>query len=250
MLFPSTRVAMRCLKFLMTSQPDLSEGNGVRLIDLVLEKPSHSANSANSRATMISAVLFLKSSTPIASKFWQHSGDGISSRRAEFFHRAFNEGHLVPRQREHLTLSGTKSTLKGPRRYQKVTRDGHSTPSAEAPENGSLAAEHAEYVQFVEERFGRNLNLSLATNAKLAIRRRIAGSLMANVDLKDALAMADDVAPVFRRRNLSEDDVYLYPTGMSSIFNIHRVMLKARGAMKSIMFGYVRDSFQRTCNDA
>ena len=95
----------------------------------------------------------------------------------------------------------------------------------------------------MEERFGRNLDLSLATNAKLAIRRRIVGSLVANVDLKDALDLSDAAIPTFRGKDLTEDDVYLYPTGMSSIFNTHRIMIKVRGAMKSIMFGYDRDCF-------
>jgi cystathionine gamma-synthase len=35
----------------------------------------------------------------------------------------------------------------------------------------------------------------------------------------------------------SEDDVYLYPTGMSAIFNTHRNLLKAKGELKAVVFG-------------
>jgi cystathionine gamma-synthase len=37
---------------------------------------------------------------------------------------------------------------------------------------------------------------------------------------------------------LSDDDVYLYPSGMNSIFNTHRMMLQSRGQLKSISFGF------------
>ena len=132
MLFPSTRVALRCLKFLTTqSKPGFSStfqsipdrGNDVRLMDLVLEKSAASTTNAESRVTMISAVLFPKRTKPLAAKFWQHSGDGISSRRADFFHKAFTEGHLVPRQRDKPSPASTKPTSKGPRRYQKGGAD-------------------------------------------------------------------------------------------------------------------------------
>lgn len=79
--------------------------------------------------------------------------------------------------------------------------------------------------------------MSHASKAKLAIRRRIAGTLTANVDLSIALDTPLQLEPNGSANGFSEDDVYLYPSGMSSIFNTHRVLLKARGAMKSISFG-------------
>ncbi|KAL9605927.1 MAG: hypothetical protein Q9179_000904 [Wetmoreana sp. 5 TL-2023] len=95
-----------------------------------------------------------------------------------------------------------------------------------------------EGAQFVEERYGRNLDLSLAGKAKLAIRRRIAGALMVDVDLDQP---PEDVTPSTNVRQVpgvSEDDVYLYPSGMSSIFNTHRIMMACRGKMRSICFGF------------
>lgn len=105
--------------------------------------------------------------------------------------------------------------------------------------------------QFIEERFGRNLNPTLARKAKQAIKRRIAGCLTEDIELEDALAKSEshdqkiqqgNAVPGDRSRNISEDDVYLYPTGMSAIFNAHQLVLKvmqgAAGPLKSICFGF------------
>lgn len=99
--------------------------------------------------------------------------------------------------------------------------------------------ERREQVQFVEERFGRNLDMSFAMNAKLAIRRRIAGALTADVELEEALELTESTSPGRQVHGFSEHDVYLYPTGMSSIFNVHRVCMSCLGDLKSICFGYV-----------
>ena len=258
MLFPSTCVASRCLDFMIMhaslrsgplSQPTESNGKDIRLMDLVLCRSDVLTNGVERRATMISAVLFPKSSASLAAEFWQHSGEGISSRRAEFFYKAFSEGHLVPRPDDDQDLVAVRSTLKGPRRYRKLADGSHSTTNirtAEDPHYCSSALDNAEYVQFIEERFGRNLDLSFATSAKLAIRRRIAGSLKANTDLNEALDLSNDTILFRHGKHFSEDDVYLYPTGMSSIFNTHRILRTARGPMKSIMFGYVKQLCLKT----
>ena len=123
--------------------------------------------------------------------------------------------------------------IKGPRRYQK--KDSVDVSRQCEPQK---VVEGKEYVQFVEERFGRNLDVSLACNAKLAIRRRIAGALTANVDLEEALEMWEPPTRKEHVEDFSEDDIYLYPCGMSAIFNTHRAMMACRGEMKSITFGY------------
>jgi cystathionine gamma-synthase len=94
-----------------------------------------------------------------------------------------------------------------------------------------------ECAQFVEERFGRNLDTSLVSNAKLAIRRRIAGSLSADAIVTEAIAPRDRNNPARGIEQVSVDNVYLHPSGMSSIFNTHRVLLEARGSLRSICFG-------------
>ncbi|MCJ1477141.1 hypothetical protein MMC13_005812 [Lambiella insularis] len=254
MLFPSTAAAIRCLDFLIkeTTEKTSAERSpvglkigGFRIVDLVLQQGLSSPNEKATSKTIISAVIFSKTEARLAKTFWQHSGDGVSSRRAEFCYTAFKEGYLIPRD-----LNGSVNTpplsrmCKGPRRYQTKASIGKRDNYASAPGDGdsSLAArrnmDSHDYSQFVEERFGRNLDLTLAANAKIAIRRRIAGSLTADVDLSHAMEVPGISEPVRKVPDFSEEDIYLYPCGMNAIFNTHRIMLKTRGALKSISFGF------------
>lgn len=128
---------------------------------------------------------------------------------------------------------------------------------------------------YIEERYARNLSESQAPLAKIALRRRIAGVLKESTgttpstphsSLEDqqldaastrALekASAKDAAlqPSSRGvKGLSEDDVYLYPGGMSAIFHAFQTVLtteqkkqgkgKARESEnhigKSVCFGF------------
>lgn len=105
------------------------------------------------------------------------------------------------------------------------------TPPASTGEGEDCSA-------YVEERFGRNLSVELADSAKLAIRRRIAGSLIEPSDelTTTVNSSSENVRSV---KGFSEKDVYLYPTGMSSIFNAHQLLLAAFGEGKMVCFGYV-----------
>lgn len=216
----------------------------VQVTDLVLDYSRATSETLTKISPSISAVLFPSELFHIAKQYWQHTGDGISSRRAEFCHSLFQEGILV----DQMTLqpNGFQKACRGPRRYQrgsidksppKVHKSGENTTDVRqaSPINGS--AETRESSQFLEERFGRNLDVSFVDNAKSAIRRRIAGSLMGEVDLaaEPSPNMTSNMRGVV---GLSEEDVYLYPCGMNSIFHTHQMMLEARTPMKSISFGF------------
>ncbi|KAL6852839.1 Cystathionine gamma-synthase [Amphichorda felina] len=134
--------------------------------------------------------------------------------------------------------------LKGPKRYQRpgsidgITAAPKSNHSQFSPSTTTTTAnESQESNRFLEERFGRNLDLSLVGRAKSAIRRRIAGAVAGEVDV------AEDHLPAMTPNsrglhNLREDDVYLFPAGMNAIFNAHRALLAARPNLKSINFGF------------
>ncbi|GAA6022355.1 hypothetical protein JCM11491_003232 [Sporobolomyces phaffii] len=143
-----------------------------------------------------------------------------------------------------------------------TTSDGGDTSSSEPPslansidalpppilENGTLAVDQDEDVlaRYVEERYGRNLDLSLAPLAKLAMRRRIAGVLaeqpgeaIAVEDIHNARG-AESTRGV---HGLTEDDVWLYPCGMNAIFHAHQLVMGTREAQgkpvgKSVCFGF------------
>lgn len=241
-LFPSNTIASRCLDFFKTHAASPSS-KSVRIIDLVTNLERHSTGTVKTIPCSISAVIFPRELCRLAKTFWQHTGDGVSSRRAEFCHRAFDTGSLVVRDSTTAGGLGTQRPCKGPRRYQRAASIERTTASSTPrPDEGlsftdSGAPDGREYTQFVEERFGRNLDLSLVRDAKLAIRRRIAGSLTADVELKEALELSCETRKTRKVKGFSEDDVYLHPTGMSSIFNTHKTLMATRGYMKSICFG-------------
>lgn len=218
----------------------------VKVVDLVWGRNEAVSETRRKVSFAISAVIFPKELFPIAKQYWQHSGDGVSSRRAEFCHGLFQEGILVDKTTLKPESNHYQKASKGPRRYQRSSMDktfqqaqnvsqdvinGHRSPVS------SDNAEARESSQFLEERFGRNLDVSFVDNAKSAIRRRIAGSLVDEVDLTAApnrdtdLKMRGDFG-------LSENDVFLYPCGMNSIFHTHRMLLEARGQLKSISYGF------------
>lgn len=115
-------------------------------------------------------------------------------------------------------------------------------------ENGTLAIDQDEDVlaRYVEERYGRNLDLSLAPLAKLAMRRRIAGVLaeqpgqaIAVEDIQNAPQGGESTRGV---QGLTEDDVWLYSCGMNAIFHAHQLVMGTREAEgkpvgKSVCFG-------------
>ncbi|KIW14980.1 hypothetical protein PV08_07767 [Exophiala spinifera] len=242
MLFPSLATAKRCQKFFY----DKVEGLGAGLVHILQLEPVNQGKNHETTFSSLFCVLFPKDYFGVAKQVWQHTGDGISSRRGEFCLKALKDGILQP-----VTTQSKAKTddvySKGPRRYQKASQNGiiHGVTSpteTPQPPNGSVDVSEKDFSQFVEERFGRNLNIKLASQAKLAIRRRISGCLTENSELEQALAASPSDCNK-RQQGLSEDDVYLYPTGMSSIFNAHRILMAnaaahGREPRKSICFGF------------
>lgn len=245
MLFPSPRVARRCLDFIQERVPS-ELLSAITTIDLALNPSLPVSTFLQQLSPTISAVLYPSEAQPFAKQYWQHTGDGVSSRRAEFCHDLFKDNLLAPNGKIHASSpsGNTSRLLKGPKRYQRpgsidgimsTTPKPTTSPTASAAPNG--VNESQESSRFLEERFGRNLDLSLVERAKSAIRRRIAGAVAGDVDVADAQLPA--MAPNSRGlNNLREDDVYLFPAGMNAIFNAHRALLAARPALKSINFGF------------
>ncbi|KAL7272730.1 Cystathionine gamma-synthase [Rhizina undulata] len=237
MLFPSLRVASRCRQFVKQKSPSTPPPI-VRIVELVSLIPKSESQGEDGRISSdLYAVLFPTAEIKVAKQFWQHSGDGVSSRRAEFCQREFDDGLLVEKSAyiEHSNDPAHRLS-KGPKRYSRTLSDKvqhHvSTPEAKP----FVTAEEPDTTQFVEERFGRNLDASFVDSAKLAIRRRIAGTLKSNVSPSDALALSNEGGRLVE--GFTENDVFLYPTGMSAIFNTHRLLMSVLGPKKSICYGF------------
>ncbi|KAH0613779.1 uncharacterized protein H6S33_005665 [Morchella sextelata] len=237
MLFPSPGVAKQCKQFIKQRSKTIPAPN-VRVIELVYNKSKNPKTPKDSETPIWSdlcTVLFPTEEFKCAKEFWQHSGDGVSSRRAEFCQREFEEGSLVEKSLA-AELEDNHPTPplapKGPKRYSRLPRVDAKVHS-QSDLNGEIGEDSSTYV---EERFGRNLDVAFIENAKLAIRRRIAGTLKSNLALKDALEQSDEGGRL--EGGFSENDVYLHPTGMSAIFNTHRFLMSALGHKKSVSYGF------------
>ncbi|OQD88941.1 hypothetical protein PENANT_c003G03506 [Penicillium antarcticum] len=228
-LFASIKTARICQSFLLGKIP-AEQAHKVRIVNFV-PSPQTEAGSTAVTSTL-SCVIYPKEYASIAKQVWQHSGNGISSRRGEFCLGALEDGFLVEDKGSGTTESISQRPCKGPRRYQ--TKNGARNGSiGDSPPRG--IEDGRDYAQFIEERFGRNLSTSLANQAKLAVRKRIAGVLMADAELPEALETASSEGRV---AGISEDDVLLHPSGMSAIFNAHQTLLATRGELPSICFGF------------
>ncbi|KAH3681371.1 hypothetical protein WICPIJ_007640 [Wickerhamomyces pijperi] len=190
-IFPSYNVAKRCREFIRNKSTK-NPLPTIRILQISTPKPKTKDEETYRAEAKIAIVFLPESEWSIAKQYWQHSGEGISSRLGEY----------VLQELQITTADPSKDNL--------------------------------EYQTFIEERFGRNLNLSFAQDAKLALRSRIAGNLGEHQEQQETTAQKKN-----RGLKLCEDDVYLYPTGMAAIFNAHLVNISTNlPNAKSVCFGF------------
>lgn len=236
MLFPSFAVAEACRAYL-----------AIRSVSAHIV-PQTPLPSPTSMTTHVFAVLFPRDSFPVAKLFWQHTGLGISSRFAEHYLRILPSS---PVSSKSLQSRGLKAVTGNKHYGSKPTRShvalsiaSPSLTNAYEPPTQSAYEEDfgRDQAVFFEERYGRNLDLSSAAHAKIALRRRIAGMLVAGEESGEddevEIANGQDV----RGAPVTDDDVYLYPTGMSAIWSSHQLALQTLGERKSVCFGLVNFS--------
>ncbi|KAJ1024907.1 hypothetical protein NDA18_004193 [Ustilago nuda] len=365
-LFPSARIAERCRNFMRT-QSDSSSPLPIRIVrfsmlehtalngsgassstaehvsDQQLEATHYQASSTTAHYIFI--VFFPENLFPLAKSFWQHTGDGISSRQADRCLSLLEQsksaeqdaaassaldGNTPAKINGNDAASSGASTgdiYKKPTSasagkcfYNRYTRTNSAasglnatnatpSPTATAPQtlsssgiilqrpssaddDAAAAAAAAaatatsasvsslsgvtpatirsstsveqgnitepassDLVTYVEERYGRNLPLTSAPSAKLALRRRIAGTLLSDrSEMSATKTPSDQVGETGRTgTGVTEDDVYLFPSGMSAIFHAHQLAMRAaprliradtsgngkqREVGKSICFGF------------
>ncbi|KAJ7175758.1 pyridoxal phosphate-dependent transferase [Mycena filopes] len=243
MLFPSQKVADQCRSFLQ--ERSLSSGSPIpaRLIHFSIfpEDKQNQGPCVNEDMALLSSnpaslhiVLFPQEAEPVAKQFWQHTGLGISSRLAEHCLA------LLPADQSFVP-NGLQNTPRKALNKHYSARKPPSPTTITAPRAEALSLDHSVYL---EERYGRNLPLSLAAAAKRALRRRISGVLVrdAPTDSPGGLSAGDQncvVGPSSRGvQSTSENDVFLYPTGMAAIWNAHQLGLAVRPSRKSVCLGF------------
>ncbi|KAK5105824.1 hypothetical protein LTR62_002127 [Meristemomyces frigidus] len=249
MLFPTKSCGQGCIDFLIHQNPN-ADGSHIRLLEFVPHPEKLPAASLKRVLPRAVTVVYPKGLWPTAKVFWQHTGEGLSSRQAEFCQKALDDGSMV--ERSTLSQPNTPRLSKGPKRYQRPLSLDHGVPHAtnghgsghqNNTDESSGPTENGvpDSVLFVEERFGRNLDITMAQNAKLAVRRRIAGSLTANEELPQSLDTQPSEDMNQRERGVpgfSVDDIYLYPMGMNAMYHTHRALRSTIGELPSIMYGF------------
>ncbi|EJS43093.1 str2p [Saccharomyces arboricola H-6] len=238
--FPSYRVANRCREFIKV-KTGLS--TKVRILQLCTPKPKNQEEMLWRKECKITVVFVDQEVFPVMKKYWQHSGEIVSSRMAEYI----------------LHELQVKDNL---RKLEQVNNGRKSAAEDESRVNE----------EYVETRFGRTLNFLAADKAKSLIRRRIATKVVEKLDseglsdlfsfehyngnndafiagngepLNDGQFNSDVPAETIDSmgessenstfENITTDDlnyhvnpntdVYLFPSGMASIFTAHRLFL-------------------------
>lgn len=155
-VFPSARVARECLDFLAASAAAASATSSARVASIRLN------------GVDLFAVLHGRGEVRVAKAFWQHTGEIVSSRLAEFA--------------------------------------GRGAPGL---------SESEEIDEYVEEHYGRNMSWSAASAARNALRRRISDHVGA-----------------------SKQHVFLFPCGMSAIYNAFRFARRLLPGRRAVQFGF------------
>lgn len=244
MLFPSVKCASRCREFLLAKS---SSSNKIRIIEV----HDISTPSALDVGGFLCIVLYDASLGPIAKQYWQHTGEGISSRTADYFLRL--SAPLKDSSSLDQKTTSELPTMEITKRKQNHNRHYSRNASVEQPigrhtstaATGDAETLNRDQLIYLEERYGRNLNSKSVSQAKLAVRRRICGSLVLDADIEAALQSSQNgvkaALGAHDHERVDEDDVYLYPTGMTSIFHAHQIAMQALPngkTAKSACFGF------------
>ena len=136
---------------------------------------------------------------------------------------------------------GAKPLRRSPyknRHYAKDIHFGRLTPPTTPTRDTIVDSDELtqDRMTYLEERYGRNLDVSFAGRAKIALRRRIAGTLRENVEVNEAL-LTKGYGKGRSCKGVDESDVYLFATGMSAIWSAHQLVLNSLPPKKSVCFG-------------
>ncbi|CAG8525213.1 2733_t:CDS:2, partial [Scutellospora calospora] len=227
LLFPSRKTAECCRDYLRRYY-EPSKPTSFRLAEITIVTSDRSKQSILGNVTLY-VLLFPKEAFSVAKTFWQHTGNGISSRLAEYVLYML-QTKCDEKYTENIYRDSTKRASFCKRYFSRQTSSGWNVA---CESKGNLSTDTmstsnsiiAEQNFYVEERYGRNLPTSFIEKAKFELRRRIASSLRVE-ESKDVV------------RGVTEEDVFLFPGGMSSIFHAHQFLLKAFSPRKSICFGF------------
>lgn len=243
MIFPSVKSARRCRAFITARTLDLLLPLSIRILQLSTPPPPTLEDASLVIESSFGLVLYPSNLFPIAKQYWQHVGEGISSRMALYISRAlFNSDTLLlaaPRP-ESQSSSGLNSSLrrllhlKQERQAQMIQKKSPLISASFGSLDFTLTDVDLDATAFIDQKFGRVLDLKFADGAKRALRRRICGKVSKSYNQVEEMEKSQ------RGKHLSESDVYLFPSGMAAIFYAHHALLSLCGdkPKKSVCFGF------------
>lgn len=259
MLTSTLTNANECRSFLTRrSHVERGESVPVRLVQFVVgstdgpvDNDNPPSSPTSSEAINLHIVVFPANAFSIAKQFWQHTGMGISSRVAERCLTIL--GELERSASSPVIPTAPRPLVKPCNRHYSAAKGRYANPNLGASFNRQVGGSNGplspvvkdvegegtpvELDTYLEERYGRNLPRSAAPMAKRAMRRRIAGTLVHDSDWLAAGSQDANLGPSWRDRLVTEDDIFLFPTGMTAIWHAHKLARDTGPAVKSVCFG-------------
>ncbi|KAI8897912.1 pyridoxal phosphate-dependent transferase [Globomyces pollinis-pini] len=216
LILNSRDACLECRQFIkrQTNSPTLK----IRLVELLVQG---SNLTKKSNVPKLYIILFPENVSGTAKQFWQHTGTGISSRFAEFC--------LFELEIERSFYRNQSKPCTGPSDVKS-----HKSLSREFDEQLQTNTINREQSVFLEERFGRNLDVSLVSEARITLKKRIAGVLGDAID-------DSEMSKIEMNRSsneICENHVFLFPSGMSAIYYSHQITLALYPGLKSVQFGF------------
>lgn len=225
MIFSSYKVAKLCREFI--KDKTLNSNVNIRLLQLGTPAPKTPEESSTKVAATIGVVFYPSNEFPLAKNFWQHSGDGISSRKAEYLWEQLFPGETETTVKgKHISYNGSS---KQEMQAKKIQRISPSIRMNKLVQDENLS----ESDNYIDQKYGRILDLKFAHEAKVALKRRISGNIENSHNTIDK-----EFETGKELEKLTEEEVYLYPSGMSAIFHAHQALLDILGKKKSVCFGF------------
>ncbi|EDO18804.1 hypothetical protein Kpol_1028p80 [Vanderwaltozyma polyspora DSM 70294] len=152
--FPSYKVAKRCREYIrIKSSREALRVPKVRILQLATSKPVTIEEARWKKECRIAVVFVDKKYYKFIQQYWQYTGEIISSRLAEY---VLHELFIVEK----------------------------SSQSMKSPNKGSTHLEQRDKEEYIETRYGRNLNFAFGNRAKGLIKRRIATKVADNIELE------------------------------------------------------------------
>ncbi|CAE6451286.1 unnamed protein product [Rhizoctonia solani] len=241
-LFPAAYIANEFQQFMIHHSPDPASPISVRLVQyfICLEQGINRTTPVgepNIDYLELQIALFPEDAFPLGKQFWQHTGLGISSRLASVVL------DLLARNGEYATPAAPITSLlpPGSADFQNDKQSGSQIQSEQTLTSPSrcLITEtvDSKYVAYFEERHVRNLLQENAASAKSILRQRIADAL-ANDSSSALLEKTSGLDASKRGVDVTQDDVFLFPSGMAAIWTSYQLVLSTRPQHKSVCFGF------------